>query len=76
MTKKEFIFKEYVEERDYTSVYDLVMELLDNSYCEEDDIKGMVEICEYCFSDDYDNIENDVTESRNDWVENNYTNIN
>ena len=60
----------------------LVMELLDNSYCEQGDIKEMIEICEYCFSDshfystDYDNLEDDVIESHNDWVENNYTSIN
>ena len=74
--KKKFIFNEYVEQLDYTSAYDLVMELLDNSYCEQGDIKEMIEICEFCFSDSYtlncESIQDDVKESHNDWVENNY----
>ena len=49
--KKKFIYDEYVEEKGILSAYDLVMELLDNSYCEQGDIKEMIEICEYCFSD-------------------------
>ena len=75
--KKKFIYNEYVENLDYTSAYDLVMELLDNSYCEQGDIKEMIEICEYCFSDthfystDYYNLEDDVKESHKDWIENN-----
>jgi hypothetical protein len=77
--KKKFIHNEYVEERDYASVYELVMELLDNSYCETGDIEEMIEICEYCFSDshylvlstDYDNLEDDVKDAHNDWIENN-----
>ena len=75
--KKKFIYNEYIENVDFTSAYDLVMELLDNSYCEQGDIKEMIEICEYCFSDshylstDYDNLEDDVKEAHNDWIENN-----
>ena len=75
--KKKFIYDEYVEEKGILSAYDLVMELLDNSYCEQGDIKEMIEICEYCFSDthfystDYYNLEDDVKESHKDWIENN-----
>ena len=36
--KKNYIKKEYVIELGYCSVYDLVMEMLDNSYFEEGDI--------------------------------------
>ena len=77
--KKKYIFNQYVKEYDRESVYDLVMELLDNSYCENGDIKEMIEICEFCFYRfsvhpiDYDNLEEEVKESHNDWVENNYT---
>ena len=77
--KKNYIFNEYVEEKGILSAYDLVMEMLDNSYFEQGDIKEMIEVCEFAFSDshiystDYDNLEDDVKESHNDWVENNYT---
>ena len=47
------------------------MELLDSSYCEQGDIKEMIEICKFCFTS-YINIENDVNEAHDDWVENNY----
>ena len=73
--KKKFIYNEYVKNLDYTSAYDLVMELLDNSYCEQGDIKEMIEICAYCFSNYYKcckyTLEDDVKESHNDWIENN-----
>ena len=75
--KKKFIYDEYVEEKGILSAYDLVMELLDNSFCEQGDIKEMIEICEYCFSDthfystDYDNLEDEVKETHDDWIENN-----
>lgn len=69
--KKKFIYNEYVVYRDYNSAYDLVMELLDSSYCEQGDIKEMIEICKFCFTS-YINIENDVNEAHDDWVENNY----
>ena len=77
--KKKYIFNQYVEPYDMYSVYDLVMELLDNSYFENGDIKEMMEVCEFCFSDshvystDYDNLEDEVKESHDDWLENNYT---
>ena len=73
--KKKFIYIEYVENLDYTSAYDLVMELLDNSYCEQGDIEEMIEICSYCFSNYYKcckhTLEDDVKESHKDWIENN-----
>lgn len=47
--KKKYIFNQYVEPYDMYSVYDLVMELLDNSYFENGDIKEMMEVCEFCF---------------------------
>ena len=74
--KKKYIFNQYVKEYDRDSVYDLVMELLDNSYCENGDIKEMIEICEFCFSRyqiDYVNLEDEVKESHDDWLESNYT---
>ena len=70
--KKNYIKKEYVIELGYCSVYDLVMEMLDNSYFEEGDIKEMVEICNYCKFLTESTIENEVIEAHNDWVENNY----
>ena len=74
--KKKYIFNQYVKEYDRDSVYDLVMELLDNSYFENGDIKEMVEVCEFCFSRyqiDYVNLEDEVKESHDDWLESNYT---
>ena len=42
---------------------------------ETTNIKEMIEICEFCFSDSYtlncESIQDDVKESHNDWVENN-----
>lgn len=76
LEKKKFLKNEYVEERDYVSSYDLVMELLDNSYCEQGDIKEMIEICAYCFSSFYKSckytLEADVIDAHNDWIEINY----
>jgi len=74
--KKIYIFNQYVKEYDRESVYDLVMELLDNSYFENGDIKEMVEVCKFCFSRyqiDYNNLEEEVKESHDDWLENNYS---
>ena len=74
--KKKYIFNQYVKEYDRDSVYDLVMELLDNSYFENGDIKEMMEVCEFCFSRyqiDYVNLKDEVKESHDDWLENNYT---
>tara|TARA_R100001594_G_scaffold307_1_gene1260 strand:+ start:2827 stop:3078 length:252 start_codon:yes stop_codon:yes gene_type:complete len=74
--KKKFIFNEYVEERTYTSAYDLTMELLDSSYCEQGDINEMIEICKFCLSEyypkDFNYLTDDVKYAHNDWVENNY----
>tara|TARA_R100000329_G_scaffold33525_1_gene31218 strand:- start:18 stop:275 length:258 start_codon:yes stop_codon:yes gene_type:complete len=76
--KKKFLKNEYVKERDYSSSYDLVMELLDNSYCEQGDIKEMIEICAYCFPGFYEcckyMLQDDVINAHNDWIENNYNN--
>jgi len=71
--KKKYIFNQYVEPYDMESVYDLVMELLDNSYCENGDIKEMIEICEFCFPNYIGHLESDVNEGHDDWLESNYT---
>tara|TARA_R100001443_G_scaffold65314_1_gene74647 strand:+ start:731 stop:1018 length:288 start_codon:yes stop_codon:yes gene_type:complete len=84
--KKNFIKKEYVEEKNIMCEYDLVMDLLDDSLFEQGDIKEMIEVCKYVFSNLYNNcigikkdsqdlfIKQNVIESHNDWVENNYAN--
>ena len=70
--KKNYIKKEYVIELGICSPYDLVMEMLDNSYFEEGDIKEMVEVCNYCKFLTITTMEDEVIEAHNDWVENNY----
>ena len=73
--KKKFIKKEYA---DYTSAYDLVMDLLDQSYFEQGDIAEMIEVCEFCFSHlhyyspNFATVEDDVENAHYDWIEYNY----
>ena len=41
--KKNFIKKEYVEQKDILCEYDLIMDLLDDSLFEQGDIKEMID---------------------------------
>ena len=82
--KKNFIKKEYVENKDILCEYDLIMDLLDDSLFEQGDIKQLIEVCKYVFK--YTNcvgvrkdsqelyIKQSVTEAHDDWLENNYNN--
>lgn len=81
--KKNFIKKEYTENLGVSSEYDLIMYLLDDSLFEQGDIAEMIEVCEFVFADFYNkmhkkesligySVKQLVTESHNDWVENNY----
>ena len=79
--KKNFIKKEYVEQKDIICEYDLIMDLLDDSLFEQGDIKEMIEVCKYVFQ--YRNcvgvikdsqdlfIKQSVIEAHDDWIENN-----
>ena len=80
--KKNFIKKEYTENLGVSSEYDLIMYLLDDSLFEQGDIAEMIEVCEFVFADFYNkmhkkesligySVKQLVTESHNDWVENN-----
>ena len=74
--KKIFLKKENLEYWHYDCAYDLVMQLLDQSYFEQGDIKEMIEICQFCISDEYTDLDylvDDVKEAHNDWIENNYS---
>lgn len=82
--KKNFIKKEYVEEKDILCEYDLVMDLLDDSLFEQGDTKELIEVCKYVFKNLYPEsvgfkkdsqnlyIKQSVNEAHNDWIENNY----
>jgi hypothetical protein len=73
--KKIFLKKENLEYWHYYCAYDLVMQLLDQSYFEQGDIKEMIEVCEFCLSDEYTYLDLaiDVNEAHIDWIENNYS---
>tara|TARA_R100000655_G_C2863644_1_gene171990 strand:+ start:227 stop:493 length:267 start_codon:yes stop_codon:yes gene_type:complete len=79
--KKNFIKKEYVEQKDILCEYDLIMDLLDDQLFEKGDIKEIIEVCKYVFQ--YSNcvgvrkdsqdlfIKQSVIEAHDDWIENN-----
>ena len=80
--KKNFIKKEYTENLGISSEYDLIMYLLDDSLFEQGDIAEMIEVCEFVFADFYNkmhkkesligySVKQLVTESHNDWIDNN-----